>query len=505
MLFSLVACGKNEKSDKKLDPVKENGTEENAENETVKDETSEPAKLSILIPGDNTPKSDNIVIQELERRTNTDLEIIYVPIKDEATKRSTMVASGDLPDIFLVEGSEAQEYIDAGLIADVSGYLEKSGKNIMSSVGDIIYTSPMNQDGVYLIPTGSVAYGNNMNMRTDWLKNLGLEMPTDLDSFYNVMHAFTFDDPDKDGQKNTFGLAANNELTAFDPIFGAFGIPIGTTTAIELADGTVTTWAKHEKFIEAMAYVKKLIDDGLVEPEWATITKMDMFGKLWTGQAGSMSFQCAGPTNNWMPSRYTENPVPTFDFAVIAGPDGDHGVNPYYARVNKGYVISADCEDIEAALRVADFCNSEEGNELLYFGVEDVMFQWTDEANGQYEFIGEYTDAATHRTNGGFVYAEFMKPINNGEMRTMNEQSRLGTQLAYDEMLPSVNIVNSLETRQDYGSDLDQIIKEMYAEMLTSNGNMQAIYDEYMERWDSEGGLEYEVEATAAWKTQNNK
>jgi putative aldouronate transport system substrate-binding protein len=330
-------------------------------------------------------------------------------------------------------------------------------------------------------------------------------MPTDLDSFYNVMRAFTFDDPDKDGQNDTFGLAANNEYAAFDTLFGAFGVPAGATTAIELSDGTVTTWAKHENFLEAMTYIKKLIDDGLVEPEWATITKMDMFGKLWTGQAGALNFQCAGPTNNWMPSRYTENPVPTFDFGVITGPDGDHGVNPYYALVNKGYVISADCEDVEAAVRVADYCNSEEGNELLYFGVEDVMFRWIDEANGKYEYIGEYADSATHRTNGGFVYAEFMKPINNCEKRTMNEQSRLGTQLAYDEMLPSVNIVKPLETRLDYGSDLDQIIKEMYAAILTSDGDIQAIYDEYMERWDSEGGLEYEEEATAAWKEQNNK
>jgi putative aldouronate transport system substrate-binding protein len=504
MLFSLIACTKNNDSGEDTKDeglVKEEVVTEDKTTEVPK----EPAKISIMIEGDNTPKSDNMVIQELEKRTNTDLEIIYVPFKDVATKRSTMVASGDLPDIFLVEGSEAMEYIDAGLIADVSEYLEKDGANIMANVGDIIYNSPMNKDGVYLIPNGNVAYANNLNIRTDWLKNLGMEMPKDLESLYNVMHAFTFDDPDKDGQQDTFGLAANSDFLAFDSIFGAYGIPAGATSAIELPDGTVTTWVKHENFMNAMTYIKKLIDDGLVEPEWATITKMDMFGKLWTGQAGAMSFQCAGPTNNWMPSRYTENPVPTFDFGIITGPDGTHGVNANYAKVNKGYLISADCEDIEAAIRVADYCFSEEGNELLYFGVEGVMFNWIDEANGKYEYVGEYTDSATHRANGGFVYAEFMKPNNNCEIRTMNEQSRMGTQLAYEEMLPSVNIIETLETRADYGADLDQIIKEMYAAMLTSKDDMKAIYDEYIERWNSEGGLEYEEEATAAWKGQNNK
>ena len=77
--------------------------------------------------------------------------------------------------------------------------------------------------------------------------------------------------------------------------------------------------------------------------------------------------------------------------------------------------------------------------------------------------------------------------------------------MAYDEMLPSVNIIEVLESRSNYGADLDQIIKEMYAEMLTSKGDMKAIYDEYIERWNKEGGVEYEKEATAAWKAQNNK
>ncbi len=513
MMFTMAACS-NEKEVTDADgalAVTSETTEEKTETkgvDTAGTANEAPAKITILHYGDNTPQENNLVIQELGKRTNTEIEMIYVPTKDIATKRSTMAASGTLPDIFLCEGSEAEEYIDAGLLADVSPYLEENGKNILGNVGDILYTSPMNQDGVYLLPTGVVHYAFNMSIRTDWLKNLGMEMPTDLESFYNVMHAFTYDDPDKDGQQDTFGLAGDADFQTFDSIFGAFGIPCAsatTDTTIELADGTVTTWAKHENFLEAMTYIKRLMNDGLVEPEWATITAMDKFGKLWTGQAGAMNFQCAGPTNNWMPSRYTENPVPTFDFAIISGEDGEHGVRPYFAEVSQGYVFSAECENLEAAVRVADYCNSEEGNELLYLGVEDTMFRWIDEENGEYEFLGEYTDTATHRSNGGFCYAEFMKPINNCEIRTMNEQSRLGTQLAYDEMLPAVNIIQTLEAGTEYKADLDQIIKEMYVNILITDGDIQTIYDEYMSRWDAEGGLEFEKEATAAWKEEQNK
>ncbi len=162
---------------------------------------------------------------------------------------------------------------------------------------------------------------------------------------------------------------------------------------------------------------------------------MDKFGKMWNGVAGAMEFQCVGPTNNWMPGRYTEEVTPTFGFAVIEGPDGSKGVSPQFANITGGWCIAARTENIDACLRVADFCCTDEGNDLLYLGVEDVMFKWIDRDNGEYEYLGEYTDGTKQRAEGGFCYSWLCPPAVNCEMRCFNAQTREGVDLAHENMI----------------------------------------------------------------------
>lgn len=48
--------------------------------------------------------------------------------------------------------------------------------------------------------------GEVMIIRQDWLDNLGLEAPTTIDEFEEVIRAFTEDDPDGNGEKDTYGF-----------------------------------------------------------------------------------------------------------------------------------------------------------------------------------------------------------------------------------------------------------------------------------------------------------
>jgi putative aldouronate transport system substrate-binding protein len=38
------------------------------------------------------------------------------------------------------------------------------------------------------------------------LKNLGMQMPTNLDEFYNMLYAFVHNDPDKNGRMTPLGM-----------------------------------------------------------------------------------------------------------------------------------------------------------------------------------------------------------------------------------------------------------------------------------------------------------
>lgn len=464
---------------------------------------AEDVTITILLRGDNTPSDDNPVLQEIRKRTGYNVEIVYVPIADYPAKLSALIAAGTLPDIFLAKDADVIEFRDAGLLADLTEYMTpENAPNILADSEDQIQNAPANENGIFLVPKAKRTYAHNLNLRTDWLENLGMDMPTDIDSLYEVLKAFTYNDPDGNGQNDTFGLAVSiaADFSNFSSLFGAFGVPVNRN--IQLEDGTVTKWIKHPQFLDAIEYIRKLVAEGLIDPDWATIPTMEAFGKLWNGNAGGIDFQCVGPTNNWMPGRYVEDPTPTFGFATIAGPGGKGGVPMIPPNYNEGWMISSACEYPLEALKLADFLHSEEGDELIYLGVEDVMFKWIDEAAGTYELIEPYNDVATHRAAGGFVYWEHFTPAMNTEIRTFNEQTREGVALAYDNALPQATIYKVLDTQVEYGSDMDSVVKEMCAQLIAMNGDFRAEYQSFIERWNAAGGLEWEKEATQAYLEQ---
>lgn len=67
-------------------------------------------------------------------------------------------------------------------------------------------------------PLGVANHG--MWIRQDWLDNLGLDTPTTIDELNEVALAFTKNDPDGNGQDDTFGIGFNyNNWTIMKSMF----------------------------------------------------------------------------------------------------------------------------------------------------------------------------------------------------------------------------------------------------------------------------------------------
>ena len=66
---------------------------------------------------------------------------------------------------------------------------------------------------------------------------------------------------------------------------------------------------------------------------------------------------------------------------------------------------------------------------------------------------------------------------------------------------PKINAV--LEADTEYGSTLSDITKEALAQLIVTTGDVEAEYKAFVERWNEEGGLEWEKEATAAYKAEH--
>ena len=465
--------------------------------------SAEPAKITWMLYGDNTPTENNSVIRTLEEKLGIDLTVIYVPEADYMSKLNTLIAARNLPDLFWMDGKKlnAIEFRDQGMLMKLDSLLEKHGPNVLREVGKDLAKAPVNQDnGIYALIPGSINYTSNLSIRTDWLKNLNMQMPTNLDELYDVLYAFAFKDPDGNGKQDTVGYVGTMAaMRTFEHIFGAFGICVDMPYLME--NGTVTTYMKAPLYLDAIKYLRKLYQNGLLDPDFATLPLMSAFEKLWTGRTGVFDFQNVGTTNNWMPGRYTEPTPPTFGFAIIAGPGGKGGAIKQYPRFTYYNAIASTSKHPDKVMQLIDYLYSQEGDELTYLGVEGLHYEWVDEANGKYKLLGKFTNSATYRADGAFVY-NHMWPLVNTEVRTLNKQTQEGQAFARDNSIGYPNIIASLKATSEYGSSLNDITKEAFAQLIVTKGNLESEYQKFVDRWNREGGLAYEKEATAAYAAQ---
>ena len=58
----------------------------------------------------------------------------------------------------------------------------------------------------YIKPFALAAQHFGYMIRTDWLENVGLDMPANIDELYNGGKAFQHDDPDGNGVDDTYGI-----------------------------------------------------------------------------------------------------------------------------------------------------------------------------------------------------------------------------------------------------------------------------------------------------------
>ena len=125
--------------------------------------------------------------------------------------RLALTGSEELPDIFPVYGTQMiADMIESGRVKDISAdieqYMPERLKEIYEQYPETYY--PVTKDGkIYgLACSPSLTEGQIMIVRQDWLDKLGLQAPTNMDEFETVIIAFTEDDPDGNGQKDTYGF-----------------------------------------------------------------------------------------------------------------------------------------------------------------------------------------------------------------------------------------------------------------------------------------------------------
>ncbi|WP_168119858.1 extracellular solute-binding protein [Paenibacillus sp. HB172176] len=369
-------------------------------NTSAPTETAEkPFHISIMTmayspepPADGSP-----VIKALEEFTNTDLDVEFVPASNFAERFNITLASNELPTLLLAEKSSS--FIDAakkGAFWDLTDKL-KDYENL-SQLNEIVKNNISIDGKIYGIPRLSADLGNSaVTIRQDWLDNLGLSIPKTIDEFYNVMDAFTNDDPDQNGKKDTYGMVVSEYPLPWDVMQIWYGVP--NEWGID-DSGKLYPYFQDDRYLEALNFFKKMYDEGLVNEDFAVMDSGKWGDAFVNGQAGSM-IDTPGRSTRSEKTMVQANPELEGSVGLFGAVEGPEGL---FNRPSIGYdrmfaipksTVKTE-EDLDKVLAFVDKLATEEGQKLAFNGIEGVHYEIKD---GEYvpfeddqKLVYEHTD-----------------------------------------------------------------------------------------------------------------
>lgn len=241
------------------------------------------------------PREEDIQRQMLEKAVNIDLEMMIPQSGQATTKLNTLIAGGDIPDlIFLKSRADLAQYYDQGVLADLTPYLDQFPE-LKKRFSSDSWEAVSYQGQTIGVPGYDNVNGISRSyfIRQDWLTKLNMEVPTTPDELFEVMKAFTEKDPDGNGKNDTYGFIGgmnkegNLQTYGFDSLMWMFGV--NPPSAIDVKDNEPVFLFTDPKMKEALAYIHKMMEAKVVDPDWVTMNTPDLLDqKLFKGKVGFM-------------------------------------------------------------------------------------------------------------------------------------------------------------------------------------------------------------------------
>ncbi len=383
-----------------------------------------PISVAILdrgaVPPDKGTYEDNAVTKWINENSPVKVNFVAVPRGETTNKYNTMLAAGTAPDIFMeFQPDMTETLVNQGVLMEVGPLLDKYGADIRRLTPPETMKWAMYNGKEYAVPMirSDIGVANWMLWyRDDWREKVGVPVPTDIDSFYNMIKAFVEKDPDGNGQKDTYGYS----LAAIGPgvIQEYFGVQGGFWYPAK--DGMWDLDYVSDGMRDAKAFVRKILTEGIADKEYITDkNSQKMTEDFVTGKCGVYP-QGTGYINNiyatLMKNQPSAKPLP---LRAISGP---YGQSAYYQerKVNFLNMIPAASKHGAEAVEYLNWMMASGAWETVKYGEEGKHYK---KVNGI--IVATYDDATfksdlTWRGEYATMAAEDIKPA---DMKTMYSEA----------------------------------------------------------------------------------
>jgi len=275
-------------------------------------------------------------------------------------KLGNALASGNLPDVVLVDAQQLRELSNADLIQDLTvvydEYTTPFTKEIMSQEGTGPLESATLNGRLMGIPKvgSSIEGAQFLWIRTDWMERLGIDPPKNMKDVLGISKAFTLDDPDQNGIDDTYGLAITQHL--WDPVAGLSGFMAGYKAYpkiwIEDGSGQLVFGGIQPEVKEALKVLQDLYRNAQLDSEFVFKDGNKVKELVDTGKIGM--FYGEQWASFWAGSSRNNDPNAQWQAYPIVSESEELTKVPLPFTTNKFYVVKKGYEYPEAIIKMTN-------------------------------------------------------------------------------------------------------------------------------------------------------
>ncbi len=466
--------------------------------QTAAQDPNAPFYISILCRQSTAepPAADNAILKEIERITNTDLDITWASQAAYPEKLAVTVASNDYPMLTLFEFASPTvteiESVRAGLFWKVGDYIKDPQYQWLQQLDEARITNASIDGELWGMYRTRPLVRNGLYYRKDWADNLGLGRPKNLEEIYQMVKAFVHNDPDGNGQNDTHGIGQEAYLRN---VFATLSPSFNLGNNWEVINGKISgIWVRPE-YLDMLKYIKRFYDEGLMNRDFPTYSE-DRRNELLATNYGMAITSIEKGQQSIVP---LQRQYPNATFEVMTNLDGLPliGRSGYDSKFYISKKAVPNEADVRRIIKYFNDMHSPEINNLIYHGIEGIHYTRaggneitvTDAQRARYITEGEPV------TQLGFQFRK-----NN---YTLKDAPYYQSQVDYYNNIYEVPVINdptwvlTSETRNSVGTELEQFIWDSGVRFITGaideNGWWAAIA-----QWRRDGGdkmtAEYQAE-----------
>lgn len=455
------------------------------------------------------PYDNNRWTKLMEEKLNIKTEYELLAVGDQYNQQvKLLMSSNELPDYFKINNwSDFQQMAEAGLLADMTDIYDKYASPLLRSIiekeTDKIYL-PVTYDGrKYGVPRvfPSTNGYSHLWIRQDWLDQVGMEAPKTMDDVMAVAKAFKEKDPDGNGKDDTLGMRLDKTYMSQKGLFWAFGgYPDFWLTK---EDGSIDQGTIQPEIKKGLQFIKTMLEDGLVNPEFATTDRETSKEEIVSGKSGmyygphwehpkdSME---ADPNAKWI-----EVPLPTED-------GGDITIPLTLGGQDGAYVATAKAEHPEALVKMmnayVEALFGETGDFNYYFTMEGVAPIWNYspvtlldpeidvDAHRQWKAAAKTGDYENMSGSGKGFYDFTQEGLYEYDLMFGPENSAFAfvDQTYPDQVMENAYFGAPTATQIERGSSMTEYLNTTLAALVTGQQELDSGFDQMAKEWRAMGG-----------------